>query len=177
MNLAIRGIEANRGSNRQIAHRDLHPDLKADYILANPPFNVSDWSASCCEMTFVGNSEFRNRNANCLDSALHTPSSSANGREVARLDSLGQRFAINCQRWRRGYPQEHSRGRPCGLYHRHATTAIPNHRHSRLLVVHHSGQDGQELERRGRDRRENAIHRRAPDGEYGNTDAEEYCRA
>ena len=42
MNLAIRGI------NGQIAygdtfHNDQHPDLKADYILANPPFNVSDW--------------------------------------------------------------------------------------------------------------------------------------
>ena len=42
MNLAIRGIEG------QIAHgdtfyNDRHPDLKADYILANPPFNISDW--------------------------------------------------------------------------------------------------------------------------------------
>ena len=42
MNLAIRGIEG------QIAHgdsfrNDRHPDLKADFILANPPFNVSDW--------------------------------------------------------------------------------------------------------------------------------------
>ncbi len=42
MNLAIRGIE---GSIRQgdSFHNDLHPDLRADYILANPPFNVSDW--------------------------------------------------------------------------------------------------------------------------------------
>ncbi len=42
MNLAIRGIDA------QIAHGDTfhnnrHPDLKADYVLANPPFNDSDW--------------------------------------------------------------------------------------------------------------------------------------
>ncbi|MEV6267573.1 class I SAM-dependent DNA methyltransferase [Kribbella sp. NPDC051936] len=45
MNLAIRGIEANLGEQPadSFAH-DLHPDLKADYILANPPFNVSDWS-------------------------------------------------------------------------------------------------------------------------------------
>jgi len=44
MNLAIRGIEANLGSeNADSFHRDLHPDLKADYILANPPFNSSDW--------------------------------------------------------------------------------------------------------------------------------------
>lgn len=44
MNLAIRGIEANLGGQwGDSFHNDLHPDLKADYILANPPFNVSDW--------------------------------------------------------------------------------------------------------------------------------------
>lgn len=45
MNLAIRSIEANLGSQPADSFlRDLHPDLKADYILANPPFNISDWS-------------------------------------------------------------------------------------------------------------------------------------
>lgn len=45
MNLAIRGIEANLGQKPDDTFlRDLHPDLSADYILANPPFNVSDWS-------------------------------------------------------------------------------------------------------------------------------------
>jgi type I restriction enzyme M protein len=45
MNLAIRSIEANLGVQPADTFlRDLHPDLKADYILANPPFNVSDWS-------------------------------------------------------------------------------------------------------------------------------------
>jgi type I restriction enzyme M protein len=45
MNLAIRGIDANLGNeNADSFHRDLHPDLKADYVLANPPFNDSDWS-------------------------------------------------------------------------------------------------------------------------------------
>jgi type I restriction enzyme M protein len=44
MNLAIRGIDANLGSeNADSFHRDLHKDLKADNILANPPFNDSDW--------------------------------------------------------------------------------------------------------------------------------------
>jgi type I restriction enzyme M protein len=44
MNLAIRGIEADLGPRwADTFHDDLHPDLKADYILANPPFNVSDW--------------------------------------------------------------------------------------------------------------------------------------
>ena len=45
MNLAIRGIEANLGLQPSDSFLwNLHPDLKADYILANPPFNISDWS-------------------------------------------------------------------------------------------------------------------------------------
>ncbi len=44
MNLAIRGVEANLGKqNGDTLHNDWHKDLKADYILANPPFNISDW--------------------------------------------------------------------------------------------------------------------------------------
>lgn len=44
MNLAIRGIDANLGPrNADSFHDDLFPDLKADFVLANPPFNDSDW--------------------------------------------------------------------------------------------------------------------------------------
>ncbi len=44
MNLAIRGIDANLGSkNADTFTEDQHKNLKADYILANPPFNVKDW--------------------------------------------------------------------------------------------------------------------------------------
>lgn len=44
MNLAIRGLEGNLGEmNADTFHNDQHKDLKADYIIANPPFNVSDW--------------------------------------------------------------------------------------------------------------------------------------
>jgi len=44
MNLAIRGIEANLGlHNDDTFSDDLHKDLKADFILANPPFNMSYW--------------------------------------------------------------------------------------------------------------------------------------
>lgn len=42
MNLAIRGIDAQIGHGDTF-HKEAHPDLKADYILANPPFNDSDW--------------------------------------------------------------------------------------------------------------------------------------
>jgi type I restriction enzyme M protein len=44
MNLAIRGIEANLGGTASDTFfNDLHPAMKADYIMANPPFNLSDW--------------------------------------------------------------------------------------------------------------------------------------
>ena len=44
MNLAIRGIDANLGGqNADSFHNDLHKDLRADFLLANPPFNMSDW--------------------------------------------------------------------------------------------------------------------------------------
>lgn len=44
MNLALRGIDGNLGPEHADSfHRDLHKDLKADYVLANPPFNDSDW--------------------------------------------------------------------------------------------------------------------------------------
>jgi type I restriction enzyme M protein len=42
MNLAIRGIDAQIAHGDSF-HNDRHPDLKADYLLANPPFNDSDW--------------------------------------------------------------------------------------------------------------------------------------
>ena len=42
MNRAIRGIDAQIGHGDTF-HNDRHPDLKADYVLANPPFNDSDW--------------------------------------------------------------------------------------------------------------------------------------
>ena len=44
MNLAIRGIDGDLGPNNgDTFHNDLHKGLKADYILANPPFNIKDW--------------------------------------------------------------------------------------------------------------------------------------
>ncbi|WP_163165414.1 class I SAM-dependent DNA methyltransferase [Arthrobacter sp. Alg241-R88] len=44
MNLALRGIEADLGVRSADSFlSDLHQDLRADFIIANPPFNVSDW--------------------------------------------------------------------------------------------------------------------------------------
>jgi len=47
MNLAIRGISGNLGDvAADTFFKDQHPDLKADYIMANPPFNQKDWRAA-----------------------------------------------------------------------------------------------------------------------------------
>ena len=47
MNLAIRGIEADLGkAAADTFFNDAHPTMKADFILANPPFNLSDWGAN-----------------------------------------------------------------------------------------------------------------------------------
>ena len=47
MNLAIRGLDGNIGPHQaDTFHEDLHKTLKADYILANPPFNISDWGGN-----------------------------------------------------------------------------------------------------------------------------------
>ena len=46
MNVAIRGIDANLGASyADTFFEDQHPTLKADFIMANPPFNLSDWGA------------------------------------------------------------------------------------------------------------------------------------
>lgn len=44
MNLAIRGLEGNLGPNHADSfHNDVHKTLKSDFVMANPPFNISDW--------------------------------------------------------------------------------------------------------------------------------------
>ena len=46
MNLAIRGIDYDMGqSHGDTFHNDQHPDLRADFVLANPPFNIKGWGA------------------------------------------------------------------------------------------------------------------------------------
>ena len=44
MNLAIRGLEGNIGPHHADSmHNELHKSLKSDFVMANPPFNISDW--------------------------------------------------------------------------------------------------------------------------------------
>ncbi len=60
MNLAIRQLETNLGKhNADSFHDDRHKALKANYILVNPPFNVSDWGGRGCGRISDGNMGFR----------------------------------------------------------------------------------------------------------------------
>lgn len=55
MNLAIRGIEANFGETwADSFHNDQHPFRKFDFVMANPPFNISDWGGDKLKMIHVG---------------------------------------------------------------------------------------------------------------------------
>jgi len=50
MNLLLRGIRADLGEKpADTFHCDMHPALKADYVMANPPFNASEWGAAQLE--------------------------------------------------------------------------------------------------------------------------------
>ena len=60
MNLAIRGIDGQI-AHGDTFHNDRHPDLKADFILANPPFNVSDWRGELLRTTSAGSTACRRR--------------------------------------------------------------------------------------------------------------------
>ena len=73
MNLAIRGIEG-RIEHGDSFHNDRHPDLRADYILANPPFNVSDWGGERLREDFrwrYGVPPVRNANFAWVQHFLH----------------------------------------------------------------------------------------------------------
>jgi Type I restriction-modification system methyltransferase subunit len=56
MNLAIRGIDYDMGnSHGDTFHNDQHPDLRADFVLANPPFNIKAGGQTNCPRTPAGN--------------------------------------------------------------------------------------------------------------------------
>jgi type I restriction enzyme M protein len=61
MNLAVRGIDASgiAWNNEGSFHKDEWRDKKFDFILPNPPFNISDWGASGCARMCAGNSARR----------------------------------------------------------------------------------------------------------------------
>ena len=116
MNLAIRGIEANLGSQPADSFlRNLHPDLKADYILANPPFNISDWSGKLLADDVrwrFGRPPVGNANYAWIQHFIHhLAPPNGHGGGVAGFVH-GQRLAVHRLRRRGEHSPAHRRGRP-----------------------------------------------------------------
>ncbi len=113
MNLAIRGIDGQI-AHGDTFHNDRHPDLKADYILANPPFNVSDWGGERLredKRWQYGVPPAGNANFAWVQHIVHHLAPA--GRRRLRA---GQRLDV-VEPVRRGRdPQEPDRGRPGGLH-------------------------------------------------------------
>ena len=74
MNLALRGIEADFGpEHADIFRSDLHPDLRADFVIANPPFNDSDWFRKDDDVRWQYGVPPKGQRQLRLGAALHPP--------------------------------------------------------------------------------------------------------
>ena len=134
MNLAIRGIDGNLGPEHADSfHRDLHPDLKADYVLANPPFNDSDWRGELLrddKRWQYGAPPAGNANFAWVQHFIHHLAPAGTGGLRA-----GQRLDVLQPVRRRRNPQGDHRGRPGGLHGRAARPALLLHPDPGLPVV------------------------------------------
>ena len=157
MNLAIRGIEG-RIAHGDSFHNDRHPDLKADYILANPPFNVSDWGGerlSDDRRWEHGVPPKGNANFAWVQHFLHHLAPRGMAGFVLANGSMSSNQS------RRGAdPQEHHRGRPGGVHRRAAGPAVPLNPDTRLPLVPVPGPEG-----RGAAARD-PVHRRPQAGPH-----------
>ena len=157
MNLAIRGIDGliEHGDS---FHNDRHPDLRADFILANPPFNVSDWGGERLRddkrwehgVPPVGNANF----AWVQHFLYHLAPRGTAGFVL----SNGSMSFESVQRGRD--PEEHNRGGAGGLHRRVAGAVVPVDADTCLPLV--SVPRPERRRTPGRD----PLHRRPPDGLY-----------
>lgn len=161
MNLAIRGIEADLGQyNADTFFHDCHPTLKADFVMANPPFNLSDWGADRLADDVrwrFGTPPNGNANFAWIQHIIH---------HLAPLGTCGrragQRLAVEPERRRGRHPAATHRGRPRGLHRGHAPAVVLYDADSRLDLVLQQGQDAAGL---------HALYRRAQPRDDGHTQA------
>ncbi len=137
MNLALRGIEADFGpEHADTFRRDLHPDLRADYVLANPPFNDSDWFRKRRRRALAVRRPAQGQRQLRLGAALHPPPRAL---RASRLRPRQRQHVLQPVRRRRHPPRPH-RGRPRGLHGRPARPALLPHTDPGLPLVPREGQ-------------------------------------
>ena len=131
MNLAIRGIEGDIGpEHADTFRRDLHKDLRAQFVIANPPFNDSDWHRVEDECAVEVRRAAQGQRQLRVGAALH-PSPGPGW--VCRLRS-GQREHVLQPIRRRRHPEGDHRGRPRFLYGRLAGATVLFDADSGMLV-------------------------------------------
>ena len=151
MNLAVRGIDADiRWNNEGSFHKDELKDLRFDYILANPPFNTSDWGGERLRedarwkygVPPVGNANYAWLAAHPL----------APGPERHRRRGAGEwQHVVSPERGRGDTPRD-GRGRRGGLHDRPARAAFLFDPDSRLPVVPGAQQRQSQFPRPARER-------------------------
>ena len=134
MNLAIRGIDFNLGREpADTFTRNQHPDLRADFILANPPFNISDWWHGSLEgdpRWEYGTPPQGNANYAWLQHMLLPPEA-----QRPRRHRAGQRLDEFQPEQRGRHPPRDGRCRRGGSDDRAARATVLQHPDSRLPVV------------------------------------------
>ena len=134
MNLAVRGIDADiRWNSEGSFHKDELPDLRADYILANPPFNISDWGGERLRDGPPLEIRHSARRQCQLRLATAYPPSSRPQRHGGR--GAGQRFHVLQPVGRGRHPQGDDRGRRGRLHDRPAGAVVLFHPDPRLSLV------------------------------------------
>ena len=135
MNLAIRSIEANLGQEHADSfHHDLHPDLKADYVLANPPFNDSDWGGDRLRQDrrwVYGAPPVGNANFAWVQHFIHHLAPNGAAGFVLANGSMSSNTSTEGE-----ISQEHRRSRFGGLHGGVARTAFLFYTNSRLPLVY-----------------------------------------
>ena len=160
MNLAIHGINGDLSSRwEDTFYADKHPDIKADYVLANPPFNMSDWARNTSDTRWrYGVPPAGNANSAWLQHIVHKLSANgsagvvlANGSMSSKTSGEGEiRAAL-------------SRSGPDCMHDRAAAAALPYHPDPCVPVVFRQGQGPPGREAPSRPARRTPVHRRPLD--------------
>ena len=137
MNLAIHGISGDLSSRWEDTFReDKHPDVKADFILANPPFNMSDWARRTDDPRWrYGVPPASNANFAWLQHMIYKLA-----RTRHRRRGPGQRVDVLPAVRRRRDPRRDGRGRPGGVHGRTAPAVVPHDTDPSLPLVPGQGQ-------------------------------------